>query len=152
DVMRLLVDVGKFRIALISWHDPATRELIPKAAYGDTKRYAEKVRMFSDEKLEDRCPGVTAFVEAKPYVCNDFLADSRPLLWREVAIESGWCSSAGFPILIDGLPQGLLTVASDERNFFGPDQVELLNAVSLDIAFGLEHLDSEAHRRKAEAE
>jgi len=151
EVVRVLVEVGKFAMAFVSWHDPATRELVPVARFGDAMGYADKVRMFTDERPEGQGPGGTAFRTGVPYVCNDFLNDPRTLVWRDAARSAGWRASAAFPILTDGVPRGILSVYALETGMLGPDQVELLRQVALDVAFGLEHLDGEERRRQAEA-
>jgi PAS domain S-box-containing protein len=149
-VVRVLVEVGKFAMALISWHDPVTHELVPVARFGDPHCYADRIRVFGDERPEGQGPSGTAFRSATPYVCNDFFNDPLTLRWREAARESGWRASAAFPILIGGSPRGLLSVYAFEPGAFGPDQVELLEQVTLDVAFGLEHLEAVERRRQAE--
>ena len=151
EVVRVLVEIGKFAMALIAWHDSATHELVPVARFGDTQDYADRIRVFADERPEAQGPAGTAFRTGTPYICNDFLDDPRTLRWREAAAESGWRASAAFPILVDGVPGGLLSVYAVEAGVFGPEQVELLQQVTRDLEFGLEHLDSEERRREAEA-
>jgi GAF domain-containing protein len=126
EVVRMLVDAGKFAMALVSWHDPATQELVPVARFGDALGYADRIRVFGDERPEGQGPSGTAFRTATPYVCNDFLNDPRTLSWREAARVSGWRASAAFPILIGGSPRGILSVYAFEPGAFGPDPVELL--------------------------
>src|ERR1017187_7872406 len=41
EVARVLVEVGKFAMAFISWHDPATHELVPAARFGDALGYSD---------------------------------------------------------------------------------------------------------------
>ena len=149
--VRILVEAGKFAMALVSWHDAATQELLPLASYGDALGYSASIHMFADERPEGMGPGGTAFRSGKPYVCNEFFSDPLTVRWREAAIASGWRASAAFPVLVGDVPQGLLSVYSRESGFFGPDQVELLEAVVLDLAFGLDHLESEQRRLKTEA-
>jgi PAS domain S-box-containing protein len=150
-VVRVLVEVGKFAMALVSWHDPATQELVPVARFGDPHRFTDRIRVFGDERPEGQGPSGTAFRSAAPYVCNDFLKDPRTLRFREAAAESAWRASASFPLLTGGSPRGLLSVYTLEPDAFGPDQVELLQQVTLDVAFGLEHLDGVERRCQAEA-
>jgi len=57
EVVRVLVDVGKFAMAFIAWHDPATHELVPVARFGDAHGYVDRVRMFTDERPEGQGPG-----------------------------------------------------------------------------------------------
>ncbi len=151
EVVRVLVDAGKFAMALVSWHDPETHELLPVARFGDTHGYADRIHVFTDERPEGQGPSGVAFRSATPYVCNDFRNDPRTLRWREAARESGWRASAAFPIPIGGSPRGLLSVYAFEPGAFGPDQVGLLERVTLDVAFGLENLDAVERRRQAEA-
>ena len=151
EVARVLVDAGKFAMALLSWLDPETRELVPVARFGDVHGYVDRIRVFADESPEGHGPAGTAFRTGAPYVCNDFLNDPRTERWREAARESGWRASAAFPILIGGSPRGLLSVYAYERDAFGPDRVELLRQVVFDVAFGLEHLEDVERRCQTEA-
>jgi len=150
-VVRILVEAGRFAMAVVAWHDPATHQLVPVARFGDPKGYTDRIRVFGDDRPEGQGPSGTAFRLAKPYVCNDFLNDPHTMRWREDASESAWRASAAFPILIGGSPRGLLSVYSLEPGAFGPDQVELLEGVTLDVAFGIEHLEGVEQRRRAEA-
>ena len=61
EVVRVLVEVGKFAMALISWHDPVTHELVPVARFGDPHCYADRIRVFGDERPEGQGPSGTAF-------------------------------------------------------------------------------------------
>jgi PAS domain S-box-containing protein len=151
EVVRVLVDAGKFAMALVSWHDPATHELVPVARFGDPQRYTDRIRVFGDERPEGQGPSGTAFRSATPYICNDFRNDPRTLRWREAVPESAWRAAAAFPILIGGSPRGLLCVYALEPGAFGPDQVELLRQVTLDVASGIEHVDGAERRLQAEA-
>src|ERR1035438_7012722 len=150
EVVRVLVEVGGFAMALVSWHDPATEELVPVACFGDTHGYVQRIKMFADARPEGTGPGGMAFRSGTAYICNDFPNDPLTRRWREAAAASGWCASAAFPISIEGSPRGLLSVYSRESGFFGPDQVKLLEAVVADLAFGLEQIDRERQRRQIE--
>ncbi len=151
EVVRVLVDAGRFSMAFVAWHDPAAGELVPAARFGKGQEYADRIRLFTDARPEGQGPAGTAFREGVPAVCNDFLNDPNTLPWREAARVFGWRSSAAFPILIGGVPRGVLSVYAVSPGFFGPEQVELLREVTLDVAFGIERLDSEERRRQAEA-
>src|SRR5208283_180218 len=79
EVVRVLVDAGKFAMALVSWCDPATHELVPVARCGDAQGYVDRIRGFADDRPEGKGPWGTAFRAATPYVCDDFLSDPRTL-------------------------------------------------------------------------
>jgi len=127
EVVRILVKTGGFAMASIAWHDSATNRLVRSARFGSSNGY------------EGQDPAETAFREGIPYVSNDFQNDPRMQ------------PSAAFPIEIGGSRFGVLSVFAPEPGMFGADQVELLQQISLDLAFGIQHLDGEEQRRKAEA-
>lgn len=152
EVLRVLVDAGGFAVSFIAWPDPETHELIPEAWSGKGTSYADHARMFADESSLGQGPSGTAYREGKPYICNDFLNDPRTLPWRDMARNFGWCASAAFPIFAGPAKRGVLLVYALEKDAIGPDQVELLRKVALDLEFGLEHLAAEERRHLAEAE
>ena len=149
-VVRVLVEVGRFTMATIAWHDPSTHELVAVARFGSEEGYAQHIHVFADERPEGQGPTGTAFREGKPYICNDFLNDPKTLPWRDAARACGWRASAVIPISTGGKPYGTLSVYAFEKDAFRPEHVELLQQVALDIGFGLEHLAAEEGRRKAE--
>jgi PAS domain S-box-containing protein len=150
EAVRILVDVGKFALSFISWLDPITQQFVPVSRFGDANEYADRAPMFADERLEGQGPAGTAFRQGAPYVCNDFLNDPITAPWRDAASSAGWRASVAFPILAGGSPRGLLSVYGREVGMFGPDQVELLQQVTLDVAFGLDRLAEREERRRAE--
>ena len=149
-VVRIMVEVGKFAMAVVLWHDPETQQLVPVARFGDAQGYLDRIRVFADERPEGQGPSGVSFRAGNPYICNDFLNDPLTLVWREAARESGWRACATFPILDGGPPRGLLNVYASEPGAFGPDQVELLGQVARDLAFGLDHLEAVERQRAAE--
>jgi len=150
EVVRVLVEAGDFAMAVIHWHNPETNELLPVAQFGDDVGYSNQIRIFTDGRAEAQGPGGTSFTRGVPYICEDFLNDPRTLPWRPAALASGWRASAAFPIATHGVTRGLLSVYEREIGLFGPDQIELLQQVALDLAFGLEHLEVEEARTVTE--
>jgi PAS domain S-box-containing protein len=150
-VVQVLVESAGFAMAFIAWHDPASHELKPVAQFGDEGHYLDRIKIFADESPEGQGPAGTAFRTRAPYYSNDFLNDPRGLPWRDAARASGWRAAAAIPIAISGEPRGLVLVYSRESDFFGPTEAHLLECVASDLAFGLEHLDSEEQRREAVA-
>jgi two-component system, cell cycle sensor histidine kinase and response regulator CckA len=151
EVVRILVVVGRFAMAFIARHDPETRELVAVAQYGEGEGYAQRIRLATDGGPEAQGPGGTAFRTGIPYICPDFFADPRTIPWRQAARAYDWRASAAFPIQMAGRTWGLLSVYARETGVFDADRVELLQQVVHDVAFGLEHLDTEEQRARAEA-
>ena len=151
-VVRTLVETGAFSMASFARLSPETQELVREASWGDATGYLDKIRIFADERPEGRGPAGTAFRSRRPYVCNDWWNDPGTLPWRDAARSVGWAASAVFPVILHDEPRGLLTCYSLEKNFFGTEEVSLLEETVRDIACGLERLDGEAERRTVLAE
>jgi len=151
DVVRVLVDVGKFAMAFVSWLDPAIDELVPVVRFGDTEGYVDRVRFFTGPGPEGQSSALTAFRAGVPYLCNDLMNDPGTLPWREAAKAAGWRASASFPVSIGGSPRGLLSVYALEPGGFGPYEVTLLQEVTLDLAFARERFEDEERRCQTEA-
>ncbi len=152
EVTRVLVESGKFEMTMISWHEPETQRLVPIARCGDKHGYGDCIRIFADEREEGLGPGGTAFRTGLPYVSNDFMNDPVSTPWRKAAQRSGWRGSAAIPIRMEGESKGILSVYSTEVRFFGEKELDLLQLVASEVAFGLEAIEKEDRRRQAEAE
>lgn len=149
-VARTLVESGVFTMAGFARLNPDTQELVPETSWGDETGYLKKIRIYADDRPEGRGPAGTAFRTKRPYVCNDWWGDPSTLPWRQPAQSAGWAASAVFPVILHGESRGLLTCYSKEKNFFGKDEVSLLEETVRDIACGLERLDGEAERAIAQ--
>jgi two-component system, cell cycle sensor histidine kinase and response regulator CckA len=151
DVSQILVEYGGFAMAAVAWHDSSSRELVPVARYGDSKRYLDRIRMFADERPEGMGAAGTAFREGRAIVVNDWLNDPRSRAWAEPARASGWRASAAIPFQVSGITRGVLGVYSTETGFFGTEEQEMLEQVAQDLGFALANLEKEEERRHLEA-
>jgi len=151
EVTRVLVEEGRFAMASVHWHDPATHELKVIARWGDGTGYTDRIRMFSDLREEGLGPGGRAFRLGSPVITGDFLNDPATLPWHEEARRAGWRASAAIPIRVSGESRGLLSIYAGEAGFFGPSEVDLLQRVADDIGFVMRSFDREDERRKGAA-
>jgi len=149
EVVRVLVDAGNFAMAFISWHDPATHELVPWPAVG-IHMATWTAFGCSRRKARGSRPRGGCFPRRYSLRLQRFSERSRTLPWRKPPVHpDGAPQPPSHPI--GGVPRGLLSVYTREAGAFGPAQVDLLREVTLDVAFGLEHLDGERRRRQTEA-
>lgn len=147
---RVLVSAGRFRIAWIGWQNPATGMIQLEASAGDDSGYLEGLQVSVLDRPDGRGPTGTSIRESRTEVCNDFMADSRTLPWRERATRAGIKSSISLPVPSAGQAVGALTVYSAEAGCFGPGEIKLLEEVAEDLSFALEALKRDAQRREAE--
>lgn len=153
EICRILVEFGQFKIAWIGWHDPATHLVDPVAVAGDVHGYVARIRISSDPGVpEGQGPSGSAFRGGRIYVCNDFLADPATQPWQEHARLVGFQSSIALPLRQEGTVVGLLTVYAAEKDFFGPEEIKLLDEAAGDLSFAFDVLAGQERRRVAEEE
>jgi len=150
EVCRIAVEFGGFKLAWIGWHDKHSRAVIPIASAGESQLYMKNLSIYSDDRPEGRGATGTAIREKRTYLCNDIQADPHMLPWHEVSKKAGIRSSAAFPFYLKDEVYGALNLYAAEKNFFNDKEVELLEEVALNLSFGLNNLEEEAERLRAE--
>jgi len=149
-VCDVLVDHGGFRMAWVGWHVPEDHRLMPVAQCGDSNRYLDGIRVYTDDRPEGRGPSGHTFRSGSPYVSNDLLGDPVSGPWRAELERRGFLASAAFPIRVGGVVEGVLSVYADRLGFFQDQEVRLLEEAAADVSFALDNVASEAARRHAE--
>jgi len=147
---QVMVEFGKFKLAWIGWDDPETHEVKIISQYGDTHGYLQGLQVRSDDTPLGRGGIGIAIREGRTYVINDFLGAPEVFPWHESAIRSGFAASASIPIRYGGKVCGALTVYAAEKNFFGSQEIGLLEEAAGDVAYSLDMHDLQARRKEAE--
>lgn len=150
-ICEALVEFGKLKMAWIGWNDPVTCNVSVENQYGDTHGYLNGIVVRSDDSAEGSGPIGLAIRNGRPCVLNDFLEAAGTLPWRRAAVRSGFRSIGAFPIRMGGQICGVLAGYSDELEFFGPQEVELLEKAAGHLSFTLDYFEARALRRQAEA-
>ena len=151
EACRVIVEEGGFLLSWIGYVEVATKRVVPTAIWGEAGDYVRGISVYVDDRLESRGPTGTCIREERPSVHNDFLNSSLTLPWRNRAAPFGIRASAAFPIRSAARVCGALTIYSDEVDFFGVEDVKLLEKVADDIGFALDNLERERQRQEAEA-
>ena len=150
EVCRISTETAGFKLGWVGWHEPDTKAVIPVARAGNHEGYVGKVKVYSDDRPEGRGATGTCIREGRICIFNDFLHDPLAVPWHEVAAEHGLRAVAGLPILSQGTVWGALTIYDSEANVFQDKEVALLEEATAAISFGLENLERETQRQRAE--
>jgi PAS domain S-box-containing protein len=143
ETCRVAVEVGKFRLAwigmVVRWADT----IEPVAWWGVGEDYM-KLMPLSLKPGSPETFGLAgrAVREAKPMISDDMGSDSRVVLAREAA-RRGLRGLAVLPLIGDDGVRAVLALYSSEAGFFDAEEVKLLEELSGDIAFALDHLAKE---------
>jgi len=151
EACRVIMEEGGFLLSWIGYVEVATKRVVPTAICGEAGDYVRGISVYVDDRPESRGPTGTCIREERPSVHNHFLHSPLTLPWRNRAAPYGIRAAAAFPIRSAARVWGALTIYSDQVDFFGDQDVKLLEKVADDIGFALDNLEGERRRQKAEA-
>lgn len=153
DVCNLIVESGRYRMAWfgIPEHN-ADKSVRPIAQSGYADGYLASIRISWDEAKDiGRGPTGTAIRTGTTQINQNCLTNPLMLPWRDTAIRFGYQSSIAIPLVYRQEALGALTVYSAEPEAFSPEEVKLLEELSLNLANGIQTLRSQRQGEAAEA-
>lgn len=145
-----LVEHGGFRLAWIGWHDPSTQRLVPVAQAGDEGSFLQSIKVYADDRAEERGPSGRCFRDDRVYICNDLPGDPAASAWREELERHGLSASAAFPLHASGAVAGTLSVYADRPGFLHDEEIALLAEAAVDLSLALGALSREDTRQRSE--
>ena len=151
-ICEVMVVFGKFTTAWIGLDNPATHVVEVASRCGDSENVLADVQVRSDDSALGRGGVGSSIREGRPHVINDFQGTPAQGPWYAIATRGRFASMASFPFRENGRVSGALTVYASEKDYFGPDEIALLEEAASDLAFALEHLELDARRVSAERE
>jgi PAS domain S-box-containing protein len=153
-VCRLMVDVGAYMMAWVGIPENDERKLVrPVAKSGFEQGYLESVEISWDGSSElGQGPTGTAIRTGQAAVNQNVLTNPRLAHWREAIRKRGFQASIALPLISEGNMIGALTLYAAAHDAFGPQEVELLEELSRNLAFGVQTLRTRRERDTAKAE
>jgi len=124
-------------------------EPVAHAGYGDEEPMT-KTTFLTPEGVY-RGVAFEALALGAPAIARDVLNDPQHEWQRARALEHGFQSSIGLPLLGEDGVLGVLVMHASEPDAFDQDEIALLTTLAADVAFGIGSLRKEAARRQAEA-
>lgn len=150
-ICRLAVETGGYLMAWVGFaeHDDAST-VRPVAQSGFEKGYLDSVNITWADTERGRGPTGTAIRTATTVVNPDCLNNPNMAPWREAAIRRGYQSSIALPLIVNQRTLGALTIYSAEPHAFSHEEVELLEELASDLAYGIETLRTRIEHESAE--
>ncbi len=146
-VCRIMVDDGRFRIALIAEAEPDDEKVRTIAVAGETGDYLNSfINSQEQHGVHSNGPLGTALRSGRYDVCNDFTQDPRMASWQAAAATNHLRAAAAFPLAADGVVTTALVLFSEEVDYFREDEIALMVAVGDNISFALDAMLKERLR------
>ncbi len=152
DICRIICDEAGYRMAWVGYaeHDDA-KTVRPVAWAGFEDGYLANISITWADTEKGYGPGGTSIRNGKTVYVQDISTDSRMLLWREQALQRGYRSTIAFPLKDENnIPFGGLIIYSSEINAFSTEEINLLEELAGDLAFGITTLRLQEKRIKTE--
>ncbi|MFI4939877.1 MAG: EAL domain-containing protein [Burkholderiales bacterium] len=151
EICHLAVETGGYLMAWVGFaeHDPG-KAVRAVAQSGFEEGYLDKVKITWDETEFGQGPTGTAIRTRSTVVNQNCLSNPNMAPWRQAAIARGYQSSIALPLVVNNHALGALTIYSSEPFTFSEAEVELLNELANDLAYGIATLRTRCERDDAE--
>lgn len=147
------VDQGGYRMAWVGLAQKDEEKTVrPVAFAGYEAGILEIANISYADTPRGRGPTGSAIRESVPKISHAFAEDSLVAPWREAAMERGYGSGIALPLTADEGTFGALVIYSADKDAFGSEELELLQKLASNIAFGVETLKGKARQAQAENE
>ena len=145
EACRIAVDQGGFRMSWIAIVDRDAMRIVPVASAGASDSFMERLaRHFEDTDgpALGRSLVAAAIRDKKVTVLKD-LQTNPVFTLRDEFSRLGVHSTAIFPLVVGDQGVGAFSLFSPDRDFFKGEELDLLGDLANDIAFAIDHIDSQ---------
>ncbi len=153
-ICHVVVEEGAYRYAWVGYREDdeaGTIKPVASAGYGSGYQAGLNVTWHPTER--GLGPVGTSIRECRTVVLSDIATDPTYAPWRSTALGLGYASGAAIPLCDEsGVAFGTLVIYSDQIGTFLTEEVELLEGLAADLAYGVETLRARAVRDAGDAE
>ncbi len=148
----IIVEVGGYRMAGIAYAEQDSEKTVrPMAHAGHDSGYLQQIELRWSDTPAGRGPAGTAIRENRICLISDTESDPRFALWRESASQRGYASVIGLPLRASGAAFGVLAIYAEQKGSFESSEVDLLNEMANNLAYGITAIRSQEEGRRATA-
>lgn len=148
-ICRVIVERGGYLLAAIFALRQEEQRIEVLHAQGQARDYLKDIDIRLDDSPAGRGPSPQAARTGQAVAINDVATDPRHAYWNERARPYGIQSMVSIPLKVRGQVRWLLTIYAGKPNAFDPVEVELLELLASDVAYGIEALRTRRERDQA---
>ncbi len=153
EICDISIAVGEFEMSWIGLLSDDRQTLIPVAHAGDKNGYLQHISVTGAlDAKNGKGTAATAVRENQSVVSNDIEKDPIMAPWKSFAAKSGFRSVISIPFTRNGKITGVFLLYTAQKNFFGSDEVFLLEEVAKNISHLLDRFENEIQKEKAAQE
>ena len=148
-ICQAIVEQRGYRLAWVGYvqHD-ASQSIQFMARAGHDEGYLDALQITWAETERGMGPSGRAVRSGTTQLCQDMAHDLQFSPWRDAALKRGYAASIALPLMDenDNKVFGILNVYAEEVNAFSPSEVNLLEEMAGDLAFGVHTLHTRHER------
>lgn len=141
-VCERLTTAEQYALAWIGEQKAGSNTVHPRAFEGIGTSYIDAITVTADDTESGRGAVGTAIRTKQTHVVEDILADPAFAPWRESALDHGFRSCIGVPLLYEESTYGVLSVYADESHAFGGMEQEVLTELGETIAHAIAAIET----------
>lgn len=151
-VCRIAIEDGGYLLAWVGYaEDDAAKTISVRASAGANRDYLDGLRLsWSPDVPEGGGPAGRTVRSGELVASSDITADADFVFWRDRAVASGIRSVLCFPLRDASRTLGVLALFSAEVSTAGSDELQLLQKLADDLAFGIVGQRARAEHHRAE--
>ncbi len=151
EICQLTVEIGGYMMAWVGFaeHD-ADQTVRPVAQSGYEEGYLGSIKVTWADTEYGQGPVGTAIRTGSTSVIRDFHNNPKMALWSEAAIKRGYNSCIALPLSVNKRVLGALAMYSVDPFAFGKEEVELLEQLANDLAYGIQTLRTRVEHNVAQ--
>ncbi|HTY24345.1 MAG TPA: PAS domain S-box protein [Desulfomonilaceae bacterium] len=152
EICRIVCNEAGYRMAWVGFAENDEAKNIRQVAWaGGEEDYLADVLLTCSKTERGRGPVGIALRDGESACIQDFAIDPQAAPWREGAIERGYRSCLALPLKDESESTfGILCIYSTEPKAFTPDEIQLMEELAGDLAFGINTLRTRAERKRAD--
>ncbi len=138
NICQAIIEPGGFRMAWVGVAENDTAQSVRVVARaGHEDGYLDQISLtWADTEL-GRGPTGIALRTGQRVICDNLQTDPRFALWRLQALRRGYASSIALPLRHEETICGALMIYAGRPQAFTPAEIDLLQQLAADLAFGL---------------
>jgi putative nucleotidyltransferase with HDIG domain len=145
------VQVGGYRMAWIGYaRDDVDKTIAQMAQSGSKKGWPNPSLLTWNKARHEPCPAGLAILSGSPKIVQDILNDPELESWHENARQYGYASCIALPLMDGNRAFGTLVLFDEKVNVFDASEIQLLEEMADDLAFGILTLRVKAAHREHE--
>lgn len=155
EICNVICDEAGYRLAWVGYAENDDAKTIRPVAWAgcDDGYVADAKLSWSDDTERGQGPSGTAIRTGELVCIQDFMTDPRMAPWRESALKRGYHSGIALPLKDErSTTYGVLMIYHPKPNAMTPDEIQLMETLSNDLAFGINTIRMRDEHRRAEEE